>query len=203
MKQESELVQTADNEESQDGRRVRSERSRRKIIDAMLDLVKSGKMQPGAANIAKAAGVSLRTVFRHFEEIDSLYREMYAQLEVELLPAAMVPWKSEHWRDRLDELISRRHETYPGVQHLKVSASMRRFQSTFLMEADRKFVQFEGLRVASILPPEIVENEELFTALNLAVGFGTWYRLVADHDMSWDEAATNIRYIVAKLLADL
>ena len=60
----------------EDGRKRRSERSREQIIEAMFDLVRQGQLDPSAAQIAEAANVSLRTVFRHFEEVDGLYQEM-------------------------------------------------------------------------------------------------------------------------------
>ena len=62
--------------ESEDGRKRRSERSREQIIEAMFELVAQGELDPGAARIAEVANVSLRTVFRHFEEVDGLYQEM-------------------------------------------------------------------------------------------------------------------------------
>lgn len=59
-----------------DGRRKRGDQSRRQIVDAMIELVRSGEMSPSAAQVAERAGVGLRTVFRHFDEMEILYREM-------------------------------------------------------------------------------------------------------------------------------
>ena len=72
-----------------DGRRQRSERSRKDIVAAMFKLIRAGEMNPGAAQVAEAAGVSLRTVFRHFDEMDILYREIAALMEAEVLPIVL------------------------------------------------------------------------------------------------------------------
>jgi len=56
-----------------DGRRLRSERSRRAIIEAMLDLVEEGVLIPTAQQVSARAGVGMRTVFRHFSDMESLY----------------------------------------------------------------------------------------------------------------------------------
>lgn len=56
-----------------DGRRQRSERSRQSIIDAMLSLVEEGVLIPTAQQISDRAGVGIRTVFRHFSDMESLY----------------------------------------------------------------------------------------------------------------------------------
>lgn len=55
-----------------DGRRLRSERGREAVVDALLDLYQEGHERPGAALIAERAGVSLRSVFRYFEDLDAL-----------------------------------------------------------------------------------------------------------------------------------
>ena len=56
-----------------DGRRVRSERSRKSIIDAMLQLVEEGILVPTAQQVSERAGVGLRSVFRHFSDVESLF----------------------------------------------------------------------------------------------------------------------------------
>jgi len=56
----------------QDGRRLRSERSRAAVVDALLELYNEGELRPGTADIAARAGISERSVFRHFEDLDAL-----------------------------------------------------------------------------------------------------------------------------------
>ncbi|RYD83835.1 MAG: TetR/AcrR family transcriptional regulator, partial [Sphingomonadales bacterium] len=65
--------------EEADGRRQRSNRSRDQIVRAMIDLVRAGEMQPAAARVAEKANVGLRTVFRHFEEMETLNSKEEAQ----------------------------------------------------------------------------------------------------------------------------
>ena len=61
-----------------DGRVLRSERSRQAIIDAMLDLVQQGNLVPTAQQVAEHAGVGIRTVFRHFKDMEGLFKTMDA-----------------------------------------------------------------------------------------------------------------------------
>jgi AcrR family transcriptional regulator len=56
-----------------DGRRQRAARSRDAVLDAILDLLREGDMRPGADEIAARAGVSPRTVFRHFDDFEELF----------------------------------------------------------------------------------------------------------------------------------
>ncbi len=55
-----------------DGRRLRSARSRDAVVDALLAMYQEGIRRPGAAQIAARAGVSERSVFRHFDDLDAL-----------------------------------------------------------------------------------------------------------------------------------
>jgi AcrR family transcriptional regulator len=56
-----------------DGRRLRSERSRPAIIDALLALMEEGNLVPTAQQTADRAGVGIRSVFRHFSDMESLF----------------------------------------------------------------------------------------------------------------------------------
>jgi AcrR family transcriptional regulator len=60
-------------EATPDGRRLRSERSRQAIIDAMLHLVEEGVLVPTAQQVSERAGVGIRSVFRHFSDMESLF----------------------------------------------------------------------------------------------------------------------------------
>jgi AcrR family transcriptional regulator len=55
-----------------DGRRVRREQNVEAVVEAMLDLLGEGELNPSAAMVAERSGVSLRSVFRYFDDMDSL-----------------------------------------------------------------------------------------------------------------------------------
>ena len=56
-----------------DGRRLRSDRSRQLIVKSMLDLIHAGNLQPTAQQVADHAKVGIRSVFRHFEDMESIF----------------------------------------------------------------------------------------------------------------------------------
>ena len=56
-----------------DGRRMRSDRSRQLIVESMLHLVNEGNLQPTAQQVADHASVGIRSVFRHFEDMESIF----------------------------------------------------------------------------------------------------------------------------------
>jgi len=63
-----------DHAEHIDGRRARGERTRLRVLDALLTLVDEGQLRPTAQEVAARAGVALRTVYHHFEDVEALRR---------------------------------------------------------------------------------------------------------------------------------
>ena len=55
-----------------DGRRARRERGRTAVIDAMLDLLQEGRVPPPVELVAERSGVSVSTIFRYFQGLDTL-----------------------------------------------------------------------------------------------------------------------------------
>ena len=71
-----------------DGRFDRSIKTRAKIVAAFIDLVGSGNPAPTAEQIAVHAKVGLRTVFRHFDDMETLEREITSSLDAVMMPLA-------------------------------------------------------------------------------------------------------------------
>jgi AcrR family transcriptional regulator len=193
---------SADDQDGVDGRLLRGERSRQQIVDALFKLIRGGEMNPGAAQVAEAAKVSLRTVFRHFEEMDSLRMEMTAQMEAEIRPILQEPFEANDWRGRLSELIARRARIYEYVMPVKVAASLRRFSSSYLMRDYEKFLMMERAGLNAVLPKAIASNTVLFSAIEMATSFQAWRRMRQDQGLSPAEAERVLRFTVENLVGD-
>ena len=59
-----------------DGRRLRSLTSQTIIVDAMMKLIQKGTLEPTAQEVADEAGIGIRTVFRHFQDKETLFIKM-------------------------------------------------------------------------------------------------------------------------------
>ncbi len=183
-----------------DGRRQRSERSRAQIIEAMFDLIREGDMSPSAAKVAERAQVGLRTVFRHFEDMDSLYVEMAERITSEVMPKVLAPFEAGDWRGRLFEHVERRIEIYEYILPVRVSANLRRFQSRFLMEEYRRSLLIERATLKALLPAEINDDPVMFAAIETMASFQAWRRLRQDSDLCPEEAAVVFRFSLERLV---
>lgn len=188
-------------QEPLDGRRQRSERSRAQIIEAMFQLIQDGDMRPSASQVAERADVGLRTVFRHFEDMDSLYVEMAERITADVMPKILAPFEARDWRGRLMEHLQRRIEIYERIMPVRVSANIRRFQSRFLMEEYRRSLLIESSALKAILPDEINNDPVLFPAIETAVSFQSWRRLRQDSELTPERAADVFRLTLERLVA--
>lgn len=195
------LARGGEPEAEEDGRRQRSNRSRERIVRAMIDLIREGEMSPAAARVAEKADVGLRTVFRHFEEMDTLNREISAIVESEILPLVEKPFTGPNWRAQLEELLERRAHIYERVMPLKIAGSLQRFRSKFLMDDYNRFLRMERMGLKRVLPQKIMNDAVLFHAIEMAVGFQSWRRLRQDQGLSPKDALSVMRFTVERLVA--
>ena len=143
-----------------DGRRQRSQASRAKIVEAFMALLKEGDPNPSAARVAKRAGVGLRSVFRHFDDMDSLYLEIDNLLYKRWAPVLTAPYRSTGWRDQLIELIERRAEVSENIAPYRLITNFARFRSEQLMKNYERLMKHESKALADILPKISAEGQE-------------------------------------------
>lgn len=75
-----------------DGRAARATRTREAIAEAVLTMLEEGHLRPTAPEVAQRAGVSLRSVFQHFSDMEGLLASVSErQMESVLAQARYVP----------------------------------------------------------------------------------------------------------------
>ena len=55
-----------------DGRTARRDRNKTAVLDAVIELFGEGELTPGVHAVASRSGVSLRSVYRYFEDVEDL-----------------------------------------------------------------------------------------------------------------------------------
>jgi AcrR family transcriptional regulator len=183
-----------------DGRRQRGEDNRARIVAAMLEIVESGDFAPSAEHVAQRADVGLRTVFRHFQDMESLYREMSAAIEAELWAVVERPFRSEDWRERVIELIERRSEAFEKAGPYLRATTIVRYRSKVL-EAD--YARMTALMKEILkrqLPPAVARDQLKVEILDLLLGFESWSRLRREQGLSPELARQTLEAAVRRLL---
>src|SRR4051794_39455180 len=112
-----------DPEQPVDGRHARSQRARATIINALTAVLEEGQLTPSAQQVAERAGVSLRLVFHHFRDMESLYAEMFQVIfKTRILPLLRFPSGEGPFAERLTAFIDQRSQLFEAVGPLRRAA---------------------------------------------------------------------------------
>jgi len=184
-----------------DGRRARGRESRRRIAEAMMAILREGEMFPSAAAVAERAGVGLRTVYRHFDDMDALYREIAEAAEAAVAPVMAAPFRSQDWREQLLEAVDKRADVFEEIAPFKIASNVRRFQSAFLRADYDRFLTLERDGLARVLPASI--RRDAADALRAVLSFQFWRSLRLDERLSAERTKAAMRIAVLGVLREL
>ena len=199
MKQTSEMI----NLDSADGRALRSERSRRKIVDALFELVGEGNLMPTARQVAERADLGIRTVFRHFADMDSLFEEMSVRLREEVKESLQAEIPDRTAAERLDELLRRRCQFYERVSPFWKATEAQRSRSAFLTETHQSEAPKLRANLFAWLPEFKALSAELTDALEMTMSPEAWHRLRTEQRLSVRRATAAMRYAAFALCRDV
>ena len=111
-----------------DGRTMRRDRNRTAVITALLDMIREGDLHPGAAEIAERAGVSHRSVFRYFDDLDDLARTAIDQAFRDAAPLSTIPDAGHGtFEERVANLVDARLALFAFVDGTMQLARLRAY----------------------------------------------------------------------------
>jgi AcrR family transcriptional regulator len=183
-----------------DGRRRRSQNSRDKIVAAMLELVAEGRITPSADEVASRAKVGLRTVFRHFADMESLYAALTHTI-AEQYEMWLIPFDSSDWREQLVEVVERRTATYERLLPFKRAGDAHRHMSPAMQSHYAHVLGIMRQRLRTLLPSSIVDDAQRFETIDLMLSFEVWQRLRGEQQLAVGQARDIIVHEVARLSA--
>ena len=183
-----------------DGRRRRAEDSRQRIVAAMIELIGEGHITPSAEDVAARAGVGLRTVFRHFNDMESLYGALTSSL-VEQYEMWLIPFDSLDWRGQLEEIIERRTATYERLLPFKRAGDAHRHMSPAIQAEHARMRDLLRQRLVSLLPASIAADPFRREMIDLMLSLDVWQRLRDEQHLAADAALALVREEVLRLIA--
>jgi len=193
------LVRTAD---EADGRKHRSQKSQARIVNAMLELVAQGNPEPSADQIADIAKVGRRSVFRHFNDMDTLYREMTDSIARSMGSIVLQPFQAADWEGRILELVDRRAVGFEKMKPFLLAGQVHRHRSPFLKASHAQFVQTLRQILLGLFPKEIARNADLVDAFDMLPSFETWSRLREDQGLSIARSKRVLKQAIRSMLGD-
>ena len=180
----------------------RGERSRQAIVEALLDLVGGGVLQPTAQQVAARAGVGIRSVFRHFSEMEGLFAAMNAHLEGDVRRLLQGGQRGGALADRVRALVRQRATLFERIAPYKRAANLQRWRSRFLTNRHRELLRALHADRREWLPELSRAATDVQEAVDLALCFDAWDRLRGDRHLSQERAVGAIERMVLALVRD-
>ena len=172
----------------QDGRRLRSLTSQNIIVDALLVLIEKGILEPTAQQIADEAGISIRTVFRHIEDMETLLSKMNEKIELSNREMIDNFKPKGDLSERIKGLITLEAKVFEdNLEYIKSALSLKFkykiLQSNYQkVQKDLKIILYKWL-------PEVNNLDNSYqTLLNSINSTGYWVELRETQMLSLDEA---------------
>lgn len=182
-----------------DGRIQRSERSRTAIVQAMLELIGEGSLSPTAQQVAERADVGVRTVFRHFSDMETLFSTMNEQIKGEVESLFIETVQTGPYEQRVDGLIERRMEIFTTLAPYIRSSTLQRWRSAFLQAEHERTIRTLRLDLRRWLPEIESLNAEVGDALELIVSFEALNRLRVDQHLTLRRTVAVLRKTILDL----
>ena len=190
-----------------DGRLARSARTRHAVVDALLDLLGEGDLRPTAARIAERAGVSLRLVFHHFDDLDAIYAELADRQAERVKPLTMPISVALPLARRIEEFCAQRGrllETLSPVRRAAVLIEPFRPALAKRLKHARDLMRAAAIAAFAAELSKLAVDEKRATtaALDVATSWVAWEQMRRHQGLSETEArdvmATTIRALLTR-----
>lgn len=189
-----------------DGRHARAERTREAIVDALLSLIEAGEVRPSAERVAERAGVSRRSLFHHFEDLEDLHRcvaNRRLQTIAKLWPRLSQDGSLEERMHAFTTAISRFHDqvapTRRAALYFAVESSVIASHVGEAYKLHRSAVEF--VFEAEISKASEGERAALVAGLSATTGFAFWDELRRGQGLPEDEALVIVERLCRSLLS--
>ena len=186
---------------SSDGRRQRSERSQTAIIEAALSLMDEGTLVPTAQQIADRAGVGIRSFFRHFADMDSLF----LAADDMLLSSYEALFEVDHRTGALASRVARAVDLYGNafdkLRPIILCTQAQLWRSPKLRE-NYAWHQKRLRKELELWLPEVAAlPKDRREALHAVASFSMWHRLREFQALSTKTSADIVSSLVMDLIA--
>ena len=184
-----------------DGRRERADATRRNILNAARALILQGDFDPTAQAIAKHSGITRRTLFRHFPDMETLHHEIIidAQRYAQTVMDEPFPQNTTKWSTQIEVVIERRVRIFEYLMPLYISAVYQSYRTTSSRKSRRGGNQRRRARLEQVLPSNMVSNNLLLEALNAILSIDYWITLRQDQQLTVTEATKVLGYAVCQM----
>ena len=188
-----------------DGRNLRAESTRRKIIVGARALVEEHARLPKVADVARRSDVSVRSVFQHYQDVETLFIAVVDAVSDDLEGAQSDIGDSGSLKERVRRLTEQQCQTYERLMPVVLAGRQLNPPPPALIERSEGGQAALRRQLETIFRPELasltsVARAETIDALQAVADWDCWIGLRQRQGMDPERAATTMgRLIVAVL----
>ncbi|MGW5557106.1 TetR/AcrR family transcriptional regulator [Micromonospora sp. NPDC003944] len=190
-----------------DGRTARAERTRAAIVEAHLALISEGDLRPTGERIAERAGISLRTLWTNFKDMETLFEASGAEVLRQQDAAHRPISPGLPLAKRVDAYCRQRARLLQLIAPSARAAQMREPVSEQLHRNRLKHIERVRDEVEELFAAELAEagqgREQLRNALVAASTWQAWSMLRYGLGLGVDQARAVMSRTVGALLAEV
>jgi TetR/AcrR family transcriptional regulator, regulator of autoinduction and epiphytic fitness len=172
------------------------------VLESLLSLVEAGELRPTAQQVANHAGVALRTVYHHFEDVEAL-RNTALDLQVHRQHKVFEPIDSTKSAEERARLIARQsRKIFEAITPIRRAALPHENGTNELAEGLAETLRARRSQLAEVFARELARQpapRDVLDAADAVSSWQSWYYLRAELGRS----ASAAERIVANALADL
>ena len=188
---------------SSDGRNRRAAETRRKVIEAAKAMITETSVAPTVVGVAKRADVSVRSVFQHFGDVESLFVTVTDSVRGDLIVPPPTP-SDRPMSARITSVVDNLVQVFDSIVPLRVAAGQFANHPALI---ERARVSKQELREATFLAfaPEFAAldeaaREQLADAIGAALSLEAWIVLRRRDGLSIEQATGVWRLTLSALL---
>ena len=191
---------------AEDGRHARRDRNRLAVVDAMLELYAEGNLVPSSDEIAERAGLSPRSLFRYFEDLDDLVRVAISRQHERLLPAAQLDVAADApVAERVARLVAQRQRLFARIASVGIISRVRApFQPLIASELaiSRSFLrrQVEQLFAPEFAAMGAAGAAQCLAAVDVLTSFESLHLLQHDQHLTVGQIEATLTGAILRLL---
>ena len=160
-----------------DGRILRSQKSQSIILNALIKLINTGNYYPTAEEVAKESGIAIRTVFRQFDDMESLLIKVDEIINHKLINDEKEIKLNSPLIARLELIIEERLHYYNKYENIMIATITQLPKYKILQKKYPEYQRLLRKRTEDIIPEILTlksNNQEL---LDATLSFGFYQRL--------------------------
>jgi AcrR family transcriptional regulator len=153
-------------------------RTREAIVDATIALLEQGDLRPTAPRVADRAAVSVRSVFQHFDDLETLHAAVAERL-VDRVAVLVFPVEPDlPLAERLDRFVRQRALLLESVTPIRRAAEVHGPFSVEITARLRDGQAFLRSELIHTFGPELdaagADRQDVLDVLDAALSWATW-----------------------------